>query len=118
MTIDEEAIEFCNGWSNWIFKGKSISRAEVTCILVDKKEQAVPIIKRILDPDFKNRWNVPYAKSNQNIVDGCLVAIDRLGDIARDIDISMYKDHPYHPESSLKWIYRSKASNHHPESKV
>lgn len=101
MTTDNEAIEFCKGWSDWIFKGRTVSRAEVTCILVDKKEQAIPILKRILDPGFKNKWNIPYVKANPNIIDGCLVAINRLGPIANEIDISMYEDHPYHPKFDL-----------------
>lgn len=106
MNIEEEAIAFCKGWSDNFYNGKKISRGEVTCILVGKQEQAIPIIQKIFDLNFKNRWDVPYIKTNSCILDGCLVAIGRLGKLANSLGyiLTEYYDHPYHPRRYLNFI--------------
>lgn len=96
MNFAEEALAFCNGWSNNFYDGRRLSRAEVTDILVNSQD-AVAILEKIFDPEFKNRWNVPYIKSDPRILDGSLVAISRLDHISDRLQevISEYKDHPY-----------------------
>lgn len=97
--IEKQAVSFCKGWSDNFYDEKSLSRAEVTNLLVQKQELAIPIVKKILDPNFKNRYNVSYIKTSSRIQDGCLVAIGRLGRIADSLKnlLDDYKDHPYYP---------------------
>jgi hypothetical protein len=96
MNLIEETLAFCKGWTENFYDGRDLSRAEVTEILV-KRQDAVAILEKIFDPEFKNRWNIPYVKSDPRILDGSLVAISRLDSISEQLQrvLSEYKDHPY-----------------------
>lgn len=96
MDIKEEALAFCKGWSENFYDGRVLSRAEVTEILI-QKQNVVAILEMIFDHDFKNRWNIPYIKSDPLILDGSLVAISRIDNISERLRCVLmeYKDHPY-----------------------
>lgn len=105
MSVEDDAIAFCKGWSDNFYNGKRVNRAELTTILVNKQEQAIPILQKIFDPNFKNRWDIPYIKTNSCILDGCLIAIGSLGKVAKPLSdiLTEYYDHPYHPRNFINF---------------
>ncbi len=75
-------------------------RAKAVCELVALGENAIPILKGILDGTSTNQFGIPYSKLGQPI--SCaLVVVQRLGTIAKPLESFIDTNHPYGPDALL-----------------